>query len=219
MLAMLMITQCMLIMDRNSSIYIGFMVGLFCMNAELQAGMIDKDGMEPWEVCGMCHSLDGVSKMPKFPKLAGQKAAYLTLQLADFRHERRTNDNGQMASIVTEINPLDIESIVGYFSGLPRPAPESIIEEGVEKADHQTGKLLFEEGRPGVDACSSCHNLVHPTAPFLQAQHADYIRKQLNDFKQGQRVGSRAAVMTSIAGLLSGDEIDAVADYLQSSGR
>ena len=89
----------------------------------------------------------------------------------------------------------------------------------VEKAGHQTGKLLFEEGRPGVDACSSCHNLVHPTAPFLQAQHADYIRKQLNDFKQGHRVGSRAAVMTGIAGLLSGDEIDAVADYLQSSGR
>ena len=27
------------------------------------AGMIDKEGMDEWEVCAMCHSLDGISRM------------------------------------------------------------------------------------------------------------------------------------------------------------
>jgi hypothetical protein len=47
------------------------------------AGMIDKEGMDEWEVCAMCHSLDGVSRMPKFPKLAGQKSSYISNNLID----------------------------------------------------------------------------------------------------------------------------------------
>jgi cytochrome c553 len=42
-----------------------------------EANMIDSSGMAPWEVCGECHGLDGASPSPRFPKLAGQPAAYL----------------------------------------------------------------------------------------------------------------------------------------------
>ena len=49
--------------------------------------------------------LDGISATAKFPKLAGQKKAYIEKQLSDFLAGNRTNDGGQMASIVTEIPP------------------------------------------------------------------------------------------------------------------
>lgn len=35
-----------------------------------RAYMLDSDGMKPWESCALCHGLDGVSRMAKFPKLA-----------------------------------------------------------------------------------------------------------------------------------------------------
>jgi cytochrome c553 len=64
-------------MASKRTIYYGLIMGLFFMIYDLQAGMIDKEGMAPWEICGLCHSLDGISKMSKFPMLAGQKPAYL----------------------------------------------------------------------------------------------------------------------------------------------
>ena len=180
--------------------------------------MIDSDGMAPWEICGMCHSADGISVMSKFPILAGQKAPYLKSQILDFIAGGRLNDGGQMSSIVTEIEASDIDSIAEYFAGLPGTVTSLIVDSGVDEEVYQQGKALFEEGRSGVVACRTCHNDGHSTAPRLQAQHAAYIRKQLNDFKHGRRVSKRATAMTTIAKLLNEDEIASIAIYLHSSG-
>ncbi|MBU2531705.1 MAG: hypothetical protein KKB37_03115, partial [Alphaproteobacteria bacterium] len=80
----------------------------------------------PQEMCGLCHSLDGVSATARFPKLAGQKAAYIEKQLRDFLAGKRSNDGGQMASIVTEITVSQIRDVAIYFSKLPPPPPTSI---------------------------------------------------------------------------------------------
>jgi cytochrome c553 len=85
------------------------------------AGMIDKEGMDEWEVCAMCHSLDGISRMSKFPKLAGQKTDYISKQFLDFYHGRRTNDGGQMETIATEVDLGELDKIANYFSQLPPP--------------------------------------------------------------------------------------------------
>lgn len=189
------------------------------MFSGLRAGMIDKEGMAPWEICGLCHSLDGVSKMSKFPILAGQKESYLKQQLLDFRQGRRQNDGGQMVSIVTEIDPLNIDKIVDYFSALPGPLTDKLVESGPDQTRFEAGELLFKKGRSGVTACSTCHNNEDLTAPLLQAQHASYLRKQLNDFKSGNRGNERSFAMKVIAEKLSEDEIDKLAIYLHASGR
>ncbi|MGK0441646.1 MAG: cytochrome c553 [Pseudohongiellaceae bacterium] len=205
-------------MARKRTMHYGLMLGLFFLMAELQAGMIDKEGMAPWEICGLCHSLNGISAMSKFPKLAGQKSVYLKSQLLDFRQGQRLNDGGQMAAIVTEIDPLAIDEIVDYFANLPRPLTNLVVESDTDREEYQAGKLLFELGRAGVPGCGSCHNEEHLTAPLLQAQHAAYIRKQLNDFKSGRRANKGAAAMIAIAKNLSEDEISALAIYLHASG-
>jgi cytochrome c553 len=193
-------------------------IGLMFLVCDVQAGMIDKDGMAPWEICGMCHSADGISRMSKFPILAGQKATYLKSQMLDFRQGRRLNDGGQMSSIVTEVDPATIDGIVGYFAGLSGPIMNLVVQPGVDQVAYEAGRLLFEEGRAGAVACNVCHNDGHPAAPRLRAQHAAYLRKQLNDFKYERRVSEGATVMTSIAKLLTENEIDSISVYLHSSG-
>lgn len=180
------------------------------------ADMIDTSGMEPWEVCALCHSLDGISAMAKFPKLAGQRAAYIEKQFRDFQSGNRMNDGGQMQAITTEIELADLAAIADHFSSLPPPPAET--------GDSTPGAAsdLFRNGRDGVPACLSCHgggSSDLPLAPWLEAQHADYLAKQLTDFQTGTRENDPGGVMRAVAAQLSADEIAALSAYIAAQDR
>src|SRR5215470_13778391 len=72
------------------------------------ADIIVTEGMQPWDPCATCHSLDGISAMGRFPKLAGQRAAYIVKQVRDFRDRRRSNDGGQMQASASNIDDDDL---------------------------------------------------------------------------------------------------------------
>ena len=184
------------------------------------AGMITTEGLEPWEICGLCHNLDGISAMPKFPKLAGQRPAYIVKQFHDFHDMRRENDSGQMQAITTEIDLDDLDEIAAYFSALPAPPP--IAEDDELAVDR--GKKLFENGGGDVPACAGCHDVgtvegLDTPAPWLQAQHRDYLIKELTDFQAGRRQNDPLGIMQHIAGQLADEEIVALARYLASTER
>src|SRR5947208_12526830 len=86
--------------------------------------MVVIDSMQPWETCAECHSLDGISVMARFPKLAGQRPEYITKQVRDFRDLRRSNDGGQMQATASEVGDDDLEKAAAYFGGLPAPPPD-----------------------------------------------------------------------------------------------
>lgn len=179
-----------------------------------RADMIDTSGMEPWEVCGLCHSLDGNSRMAKFPKLAGQRADYIEKQFRDFHSGNRLNDGGQMEAITTEIDFADLPRIAAYFSALPPPPPfEEEDAAGVDAA------VLFREGRGEIPACLSCHDGALPAAPWLEAQHADYVAKQLTDFQTGERTNDPDGIMRAVAAQLSGDDIAALSVFIAAQQR
>ncbi|MCX2720956.1 c-type cytochrome [Roseibium salinum] len=181
------------------------------------ADMIDTSGMAPWEVCGLCHSLDGISPMAKFPKLAGQRAAYIEKQIRDFHGNRRSNDGGQMQAITTEVDLAELSEIAAYFASLPAPPPAPLEEKGTEQAE-----ILFALGRGPVPACLSCHGKTDPglpLAPWLEAQHADYLAKQLTDFKNGDRTNDPGEVMRAVAAQLSDDEIKALSAFIAGRER
>lgn len=180
---------------------------------QAQAGMIDKDGMAPWEICGMCHGLNGISHMPKFPKLAGQKADYIKAQFTAFRNGDRTNDGGQMQAITEEVQPSDIDIIADYFSQLDAPTPDG----ETDQALYQQGEAIFTQGRKGLPACQDCHNASRTDTPWLDAQHENYLSKQLDDFKNGERANDSESVMGNIAKSLQPDEQAAVVHYLSRS--
>tara|TARA_B110000902_G_scaffold36808_1_gene38862 strand:+ start:83 stop:640 length:558 start_codon:yes stop_codon:yes gene_type:complete len=163
----------------------------------------------PYEVCALCHGLDGNSRMAKFPKLAGQPAAYIEKQLNDFLSGRRTNDGGQMEAIVTEIALQDYPVVAEWFSS--QPAPKAAQNDNVRK-----GASLFT----GL-GCAECHATVpiDNKAPHLTAQHADYLAKQMTDFRNGNRFNDIDGVMRAVMETVTDAQIEELAAYLSATER
>ncbi|PNW94904.1 cytochrome C [Burkholderia pseudomallei] len=66
-------------------------------------------------------------------------------------------------------------------------------------------------------ACASCHRQNGQgagTFPRLAGQHADYLRRQIDVFRNGTR--ANAPVMSAVAHTLDGEQAKAVAAWLQS---
>lgn len=170
--------------------------------------------MQPWEICALCHALNGDSHMAKFPKLAGQKQAYIEKQIRDFRSGKRTNDGGQMAAIVTEITESDILPIAAWFASQAAPAPL----EAASDVIMQGGELYATAG------CGDCHlNLSSGKSamliPHLNAQHAGYLVKQMRDFQSGDRLHLPSEQASDPVNALSLPGIEAIATYLHSQMR
>ena len=193
------------------------------------AGMIDKEGMQPWEICAMCHNANGISRMAKFPKLAGQKAAYIEQQVIAFREGRRQNDGGQMQAIVGEVARDDVAQIAAYFSTLPQDTQFTNEAQQLEKGQAEKlslGQSLFLKGREGIASCAGCHAEKASNAPWLDGQHRQYLEKQLHDFNSGEREshcaidktesGLQIKDLTSNSERLEDAEIEALALYLST---
>jgi cytochrome c553 len=75
-----------------------------------------KAGHEKARMCEACHGLDGRSKMPEAPNLAGQIENYLVVQLQAFKGGDRKNE--QMSVIVQGLSPQDIEDLAAYYSAI-----------------------------------------------------------------------------------------------------
>lgn len=73
-------------------------------------------GREKSAVCAMCHGQDGISLVPIYPNLAGQKAGYLALQLEAFRRGERVNI--AMSSHAQKLSDQDIADLSAYYASL-----------------------------------------------------------------------------------------------------
>lgn len=180
--------------------------------AAASSGLAEYD--QPWEICALCHSLDGNSPMAKFPKLAGQRAEYIEKQLADFLDSRRQNDGGQMSSIVTEIDPADFGRIADWFSSQDPPAPQEL-----DQNDIAIGESLFL-----VSGCAECHNNsekipLSTPVPLLTSQHAAYLTKQLIDFQRDQREHVNVEQVSNALNGLSHDDLTRISAYLAATPR
>jgi cytochrome c553 len=69
-------------------------------------------------VCAGCHGPDGMSFMPTYPNLKGQKAAYLLKQLKDFKTGYRKGPI--MASQVSSLSDDDMANIAAFYEGLAK---------------------------------------------------------------------------------------------------
>lgn len=70
--------------------------------------------------CTACHGPrgDGV-EAAAFPKVGGQRAAYMAKQLVEWQQGIRTNDpNAMMQDIASKLTDAEIEAVSSYMSGL-----------------------------------------------------------------------------------------------------
>jgi cytochrome c553 len=63
--------------------------------------------------CATCHGLDGISKQPDAPNLAGQTEEYLVKALNDFRSGTRRNE--MMSIMAQNLSDADIANLAAYF--------------------------------------------------------------------------------------------------------
>ncbi|MFV3403882.1 MULTISPECIES: c-type cytochrome [Pseudomonas] len=172
-------------------------------------------GQAKTAVCGACHNPDGNSLAPNFPKLAGQGQRYLEKQLHDIQSGKRTVL--EMTGMLANFNDQDLADIAAYFSsqkGSVGAADPKLVERG---------RALFNGGdlEKGMPACTGCHSpngagLALAGFPHLGGQHAQYVAKQLTDFREGNRTNDGDAMtMRTIAGKLSNKDIEAIASYIQ----
>lgn len=76
------------------------------------------------------------------------------------------------------------------------------------------GAKLFQD-----KTCWSCHGKdaktpIMPVYPKLAGQNADYALQQMKDIKSGTRANGQSAAMKGVMGLVSEDEMKAIADWL-----
>lgn len=67
--------------------------------------------------CTGCHGERGHGS-EKLPRLAGQVADYLAMQLRNFGARERTNDNAVMHTIAARMMEEEIRAVAAYLSGL-----------------------------------------------------------------------------------------------------
>lgn len=166
-------------------------------------------------VCGACHGPDGNSLAANFPKLAGQGQRYLLKQLNEIKDGKRVVL--EMTGLLSNLNEQDLNDIAAYYAsqkGSVGAADEKLVAQG--EALFRGGKL--DQGMPACTGCHSPNGVGNAAAgfPHLGGQHADYIKKQLVAFREGERTNDGdTMVMRSIAAKLSNKDIEALSQYIQ----
>ncbi len=168
------------------------------------------------QVCSNCHSANGVSVSPMFPKLAAQPQAYLVAQISDFKAHRRADPNAKNYMWgFRHLSETQIQQIAAYFASQSPPLAKPGNPLSVDK-----GRAIYSAGVPaqGVPACSACHGMHGEGAgeiPRLAGQHADYIVKQLMVYRQhGQR--PRGEAMQLVSDKMSEQDMRSVAAFLEA---
>jgi cytochrome c553 len=167
-------------------------------------------------VCVACHSDDGNSVVPMFPKIAGLQEEYIVKQLKDFMSGRRKSD--VMGPVVAALKQEDIAPLAALYSRQKLKAGEAD-----DKKAAALGKLIFHDGNEetGVPACVGCHQAQgagYSIYPRIGGQHTQYVEQQLKNFAAGDRSNDVSRYMRVTAKRLSAEEIHAVAQYIVGLG-
>jgi cytochrome c553 len=186
---------------------------LGCSTPALAAGSVEA-GQAKSATCGACHGMDGNSLSPEWPNLAGQHASYIERQLKAFKAAERQND--LMSPMAMILSDEDMTDLAAYFATQTPRGGET------EPSKLNLGQRVYRAGNVsgGVMACAGCHGpngRGNPLAGYasIQGQHATYVANQLRAYKAGTRQTDPNQMMRNVAALLSDEEIDAVASYVQ----
>lgn len=69
--------------------------------------------------CAGCHGPDGAGVPSQFPRIAGQYAEYIELQLKSFKAGARANDpSGMMRGVAGRMSDQEIKAVAEYAAGL-----------------------------------------------------------------------------------------------------
>ncbi|MBF6039550.1 cytochrome c4 [Pseudomonas sp. P154a] len=178
--------------------------------------IFSQGGANPGAIaCSTCHGADGLG-MPSagFPRLAGLPADYLTKQISDFRSG--TRGNPIMQPIAQALSEDESKALAVMLAKMPSPAVKPVNRAHAAKGP---GEILALRGAwdRNIPECVACHGPsgigVGATFPPLSGQSAQYLKSQLNAWRQQTRKNDQDDLMGHIARSLTDTEVEAVSQY------
>jgi cytochrome c553 len=77
------------------------------------------EGEKKSKLCAGCHGPKGVSMIPMYPNLAGQKAPYIVSSLNAYKAQERKGGNAAiMWGVVASLSPEDIDNLAAFYASL-----------------------------------------------------------------------------------------------------
>lgn len=169
-------------------------------------------------VCAACHGVDGNSASAEFPRLAGQNAKYIYMQLMNYKSGARKN--ALMNAQAANLTPKQMADLAAYFASR---------QSGVSLADPviaDAGAKLYRGGDAarGVVPCSGCHSPdgrgnALAAFPRLGGQHASYVKAQLEAYRSAGRADATGTkrehvIMQQVASRLSDEDIELLSNFI-----
>jgi cytochrome c553 len=162
--------------------------------------------------CQNCHGAGGNSVSATFPRLNGQQADYIAAQLKNFRDHSRSDPHARayMWGMASQLDDAAIDGLAHYYANQKPTAPQT---GGALAAD---GAKIYAEGvaAQNVPACQTCHGdhgEGSSVIPRLAGQHGDYLRRQLEAFREELRENE---IMHANTKDMTDSQIEALVSYL-----
>jgi cytochrome c553 len=157
--------------------------------------------------CARCHGVDGVSSVKGSPHLAGQRSAYLYLELKTYKAGARSDKPMEDAARI--LSEQAMVQVSAYYASLPPPPPAKLPPlKAVASRDPLTA------GKAASAGCAGCHgdNGVSriPGTPSLVGLDQKYFVAAMNGYKTGQR---KDELMKSLVSAMSEADINNLALY------
>lgn len=188
------------------------------------------------QLCASCHYVNGTSKGPEIPKIAGQYDVYLVQAVENFKQGRRDSVTMQrIASLHTE---EEMKKLARYFAAqnpderpsipVPNPALWTKGKEIFDPALWSRGKKIFEKDRVYGIACADCHGYdavgyayESPkmrnvrAIPRLAGQSHEYLASAVQKYVEGENLYG-FCTMRKAGKTLAKDDVKALVYYLSS---
>lgn len=152
--------------------------------------------------CAACHGQYGAGgSKGEYPRIAGQRAAYLEDQLHSFRSRKRMNIPMFPYTQERELPDADIKDVSAYLAGIELPTKWPVFKDGDDALTRLTATekvMIVPRTEGNVDnggaiyqkQCASCHAKTgkgRGKFPMLIGQYTNYLKKQMDAYVKGER--------------------------------
>jgi cytochrome c553 len=179
-----------------------FSIGIFCLVSWPLFAQNLENGKEINITCAGCHGEHGQGgKKGEYPRIAGQRAAYLEQQLRLFRDRKRINIPMFPYTQERELPDEDIVDVSAYLSKIVLPtkipdfkptddaltrllAMDKVMIIPRAEGDVEKGMIHYQEH------CQNCHakdGMGRSDFPMLVGQYTNYLMKQMQAYRAKER--------------------------------
>jgi cytochrome c553 len=158
--------------------------------------------------CVGCHGVNGISATKGIPNLAGQRPAYVYLELKAYKSGARSAE--PMANAVKFVSDDALFKVAAYYASLDPAQPSAT--SSAKPAPAQPDPV--QAGKAAAAACAGCHGDAGiskmPGTPNLVGLDPQYLVAAMKGYKSGQRKND---VMKSMLSALADTDLSNIALY------